>query len=73
VQVHASNDMEWRLADLEPAHARAWQRFSLAWTPRHRGPMLLTSRAETTGGRRQPIAGRRNAIYGVLVNVGAGP
>ena len=36
---------------------------------RHRGPVLLTSRAETERGHRQPIAGRRNAIHGVPVTI----
>lgn len=72
VQLRTSDDMEWRSADLEPAQGREWQRFSSAWTPMHPGPVLLTSCAETTDGRRQPVAGRRNAIYGVPVNV-AGP
>jgi DMSO/TMAO reductase YedYZ molybdopterin-dependent catalytic subunit len=72
VELRISDDMEWRSADLEPSHGHAWQRFSMAWTPMHRGPVLLMSRAETAGGRRQPIAGRRNAIYGVPVSVGAG-
>lgn len=69
VQVRISDETEWRPAELEPVRGREWQRFSFAWTPRHRGPVLLASRAETRSGQRQPMAGRRNAIQGVNVNV----
>ena len=69
VKVMTSDDPRWRAAELEPAHGRQWQRFSLSWTPEHRGPLLLSSRAGTHGGEHQPLAGRRNAIHSVPVMV----
>jgi sulfane dehydrogenase subunit SoxC len=69
VELRISDETTWRTAELEPVRGREWQRFSFSWTPRHRGPLLLTARAQTPGGQRQPMAGRRNAIHGVPVNV----
>ncbi|MCL5999169.1 MAG: hypothetical protein M1546_24365 [Chloroflexi bacterium] len=59
----------WRPAELEPPHGREWQRFSMPWTPRQRGGVVLASLAEAMGGQLQPISGRRNAIHGIAVNV----
>jgi hypothetical protein len=69
VEVRISDSPKWRRAELEPPRGREWQRFSLAWTPEHRGPTLIASRAQAITGERQPIAGRRNAIHGVAVSV----
>jgi DMSO/TMAO reductase YedYZ molybdopterin-dependent catalytic subunit len=48
---------------------REWRRFSMPWTPRQRGAVVLAARAEGMGGLVQPISGRRNAIHEVAVNV----
>jgi Mo-co oxidoreductase dimerisation domain len=69
VQIRTSDETEWQSANVEASRGHAWQRFSCTWIPKHRGPVLLISRAETERGHRQPIAGRRNAIHGVPVNV----
>jgi DMSO/TMAO reductase YedYZ molybdopterin-dependent catalytic subunit len=60
---------EWQRAHLEPLSQRAWQRFTLPWTPFKRGATTLASRAATASGEYQPVAGRRNAIHSVSVNV----
>jgi DMSO/TMAO reductase YedYZ molybdopterin-dependent catalytic subunit len=65
VWVRTSETPSWQSAHVEPARGHEWQRFSFAWTPRHRGPALLASRAATERGERQPLAGRRNSVYGV--------
>jgi DMSO/TMAO reductase YedYZ molybdopterin-dependent catalytic subunit len=69
VDVSADDGATWRAAELEPARGREWQRFSIPWTPTHRGPAVLASRAQANGGPQQPPAGRRNAIHSVAVNV----
>jgi len=65
VSVKAGN---WQVAQLEPATGRAWQRFTVPWTPIERGAALLSSRATAVNGQYQPASGRRNAIYSVRVN-----
>lgn len=60
---------EWQGAQLEPLSERAWQRFTLPWTPIKRGATTLASRAAAARGECQPVSGRRNAIYSVSVNV----
>jgi DMSO/TMAO reductase YedYZ molybdopterin-dependent catalytic subunit len=69
VDVRTGDGAEWLAASLEPARGRAWQRFSIPWTPRQRGTVVLASRAQTKDGLCQPISGRRNAIHGVPLNV----
>jgi DMSO/TMAO reductase YedYZ molybdopterin-dependent catalytic subunit len=64
-----AGDGDWRPASLEPAQGRAWQRFSVRWTPKERGTVVLASRAQTKDGLCQPISDRRNAIHGVPLNV----
>jgi DMSO/TMAO reductase YedYZ molybdopterin-dependent catalytic subunit len=69
-QVEISIDNgDWRPAQLEPVSGRAWQRFTLSWTPVKRGAATLASRAARASGESQPASGRRNAIYRVSVNV----
>jgi len=69
-EVYISDDAgTWRPAELEPPHEREWQRFSMIWTPRQRGPAVLASLAESTGGTLQSISGRRNAIHTVRLEV----
>ena len=60
---------EWQRAQLEPLSGRAWQRFTLPWTPIKSGATTLASRALTASGECQPVCGRRNAIHSVSVNV----
>lgn len=62
-------DEPWGRAQLEPRNGRGWQKFSLRWTPQAKGPMQLRSRAVGFDGQKQPADGRRNAIYGVDVQV----
>jgi DMSO/TMAO reductase YedYZ molybdopterin-dependent catalytic subunit len=69
VQVRTDHAARWRAAELEPPRGREWQRFSMPWKPRQRGVVILTSRAEAVSGLVQPESGRRNATYGVPVNV----
>jgi DMSO/TMAO reductase YedYZ molybdopterin-dependent catalytic subunit len=69
VHVRADDTTIWRPAELEPPRGREWQRFSMPWTPRQRGAVVLASRAEAMSGLLQPISGRRNAIHDVPVNV----
>jgi DMSO/TMAO reductase YedYZ molybdopterin-dependent catalytic subunit len=69
VDVSTDDGASWRPAELEPARGREWQRFSTRWTPMHRGPVVLASRAQVNGGLHQPASGRRNAIHSVPVNV----
>jgi DMSO/TMAO reductase YedYZ molybdopterin-dependent catalytic subunit len=60
---------EWQRAQLEPLSGRAWQRFTLPWTPIKGGATTLASRALTASGECQPACGHRNAIHSVSVNV----
>jgi len=69
VHIRTSDEPGWQLANVEPAQAHEWQRFVFTWMPRHRGPVQLASRATTVDGTHQPMAGRRNAVHGVLVMV----
>lgn len=69
VQVRTDDAATWRAAELEPPRGRAWQRFSLPWTPSQRGVVVLASRADAVSGLVQPRSGRRNATYDVAVNV----
>jgi DMSO/TMAO reductase YedYZ molybdopterin-dependent catalytic subunit len=69
VHIRADDAATWRRAELEPPRGREWQRFSMRWTPRQRGAVVLASLAEAMGGLLQPISGRRNAIPDVPVNV----
>jgi DMSO/TMAO reductase YedYZ molybdopterin-dependent catalytic subunit len=69
VHVRADDTATWRPAELEPPRGREWQRFSMLWTPRQRGAVVLASRAASMGGLLQPISGRRNGIHEVPVNV----
>jgi len=69
VSIRISDAREWRPAELEPPQGREWQRFSLVWSPQHPGPALITARAQALTGKRQPLAGRRNEVHNVAVNV----
>jgi DMSO/TMAO reductase YedYZ molybdopterin-dependent catalytic subunit len=60
----------WLAAALEPPRGWQWQRFSLRWTAPRMGGITLASRAIALGGERQPLAGRRNAVYTVALTAG---
>src|SRR5262245_27066411 len=60
VHVRAGDKATWLPAELEPRRGREWRRFSIPWTPRQRGAVVVASRAEAMGGLLQPISGRRN-------------
>jgi DMSO/TMAO reductase YedYZ molybdopterin-dependent catalytic subunit len=63
------DDGAWQPAELEPPSGRAWQRFTLSWTPNRLGATTLASRATAVSGETQPASGRRNAIYHVPVKI----
>jgi DMSO/TMAO reductase YedYZ molybdopterin-dependent catalytic subunit len=69
VYIRTDDAATWRRAEFEPLRGREWRRFSMTWTPRRRGAVVLASLAEAMGGLLQPISGRRNAIHDVPVNV----
>jgi hypothetical protein len=56
-------------ARLEQRDGRGWQKFILQWTPSGSGSYSLMSRAVASDGQQQPLAGRRNAIFGVTIEV----
>jgi hypothetical protein len=66
VSVNAGN---WQVAQLEPTTGRAWQRFTVSWTPIECGAAMLSSRATGVNGQYQLASGRRNAIYSVPVTI----
>jgi hypothetical protein len=67
--VRAGDGDAWRRAQLEPPHGYEWQRFSIRWTAVRRGATTLASLAEANRGQLQPMAGRRNRIHQVSVDV----
>ena len=69
VDIRADGEMAWCAAEVERPRGREWQRFSMRWSPQRRGTVVLTCRAMTGAGLRQPETGRRNAIQAVPVNV----
>ncbi len=69
VYVRTDDAAAWQPAALEAPHGRAWQRFSISWTPEQRGRVILASLAEGMHGLLQPISGRRNAVHQVEVDV----
>jgi DMSO/TMAO reductase YedYZ molybdopterin-dependent catalytic subunit len=69
VEVSCDGGIAWGKAHLEPRQARAWQAFSLEWTPRSAGSFTLMARAQSRAGEWQPTVGRRNEIHHVAVTV----
>jgi DMSO/TMAO reductase YedYZ molybdopterin-dependent catalytic subunit len=69
VHVRVDDGPTWRAAELERPRGREWQRFSIRWSPKQSGQVVLASRAEGFSGEVQPLLGRRNAIHAVPVNV----
>lgn len=69
VEVTTDEGNTWLPAELEVQRSRQWQRFWLSWEPHQVGAATLASRATSNGGARQPMLGRRNAIYHVPVSV----
>lgn len=56
-------------AALAPRQQRAWQTFSMYWTPDRTGAFTLASIARDGSGRQQPLAGVRNSVHSVAVVV----
>lgn len=73
VDVSFDGGHEWSAARLEPRRERAWQRFSVEWSPQVSGPVEIQCRATDVSGRTQPRTGARNAIHGVTVTVRDAP
>jgi DMSO/TMAO reductase YedYZ molybdopterin-dependent catalytic subunit len=69
VEVSLDGGLTWIEARLEPRNERGWPKFAVDWTPFRIGPYALMSRAVASNGRQQPLAGRRNAIYSISVEV----
>jgi DMSO/TMAO reductase YedYZ molybdopterin-dependent catalytic subunit len=69
VMVSADGGTSFARAALAPRRGWAWQRFSLAWRPGHRGTAELQVLAIEEGGRSQPAADARNAMHTVRVSV----
>jgi DMSO/TMAO reductase YedYZ molybdopterin-dependent catalytic subunit len=69
VEMSLDGGLTWLEARLEPRSERGWQKFVLDWTAFKSGSYNLISRAVAADGRQQPLTGRRNAIYGVPVEV----
>jgi len=69
VEVSVDGGASWVHAELEARSQRAWQRFSVRWTPRVRGRHGLLSRALGNDGQVQPWEGRRNAVFSIDVDV----
>jgi DMSO/TMAO reductase YedYZ molybdopterin-dependent catalytic subunit len=69
VEVSADAGSSWMQTATERPAGRAWQRFATTWLPDRRGMHELQSRALAADGRRQPIAGARNAIHRISVSV----
>jgi DMSO/TMAO reductase YedYZ molybdopterin-dependent catalytic subunit len=69
VKVSVDDGGSWREARLQPQTERAWQRFSLPWTPERPGSVQLCALATDCDGREQPLSGFRNAMHSVAVTV----
>jgi DMSO/TMAO reductase YedYZ molybdopterin-dependent catalytic subunit len=69
VEVSVDGGLNWMDARLEQRDGRGWQKFILQWTPSGSGSYSLMSRAVASDGQQQPLAGRRNAIFGVTIEV----
>lgn len=59
----------WAAAEVEAPRGRVWRRFSLRWIPGPVGRGTVVSHATGRDTTRQPLFGRRNAVYRVLVDV----
>ena len=69
VTVSMDGGASWGEADLSVRTERAWQRFSLDWTPPAPGEYALSSNATDVSGARQPEQGARNALHHLKVTV----
>ena len=63
VEVSFDGGEAWNPARLTPRVGRAWQTFVIEWQPPASGKYRLQCRATDAQGRKQPVAGARNAIY----------
>lgn len=73
IELSFDSGMSWRHAAIVPGASRAWQRYSLAWTPDSAGEHCIMARATGAGGSVQPLDGARNAIHDVRVVAVHGP
>jgi DMSO/TMAO reductase YedYZ molybdopterin-dependent catalytic subunit len=69
VEVSVDGGDNWTEASLEQRRGRAWQHFSLLWSPPQPGIYEVCSRATDTNGHYQPAGGARNAIHAVSISV----
>jgi sulfane dehydrogenase subunit SoxC len=69
VDVSIDGASSWMPAAVEPTACRAWQRFTATGRPVDRRNRQLACRAQSHDGRRQPLAGARNAIHQVPVTI----
>jgi DMSO/TMAO reductase YedYZ molybdopterin-dependent catalytic subunit len=69
IEVRIGDDAPWQPAELETRHGRQWQRFSFLWLPQGPGEVGVSSRAISQAGVSQPLAGHRNAVHRVAVQV----
>ena len=69
VEVRTGDGQPWQPAGLAPRRQRAWQRFSIDWTPEKTGPTQIAVRATSVDGETQPEAEWRNCWHRVGTTV----
>lgn len=69
VEVSTDGGQSWNSAVVDSKTNGSWQRFRHEWTPNKSGRYEVVSRATDSTGRKQPMAGARNAVHRVAVTV----
>lgn len=69
VGITTDGGASWSEADVSVRTERAWQRFSLDWTPPAPGEYVLSSNATDVSSAHQPKQGARNALHRLKVTV----
>ena len=69
MEISTDGGLDWRMAVLESSKNRAWQRYSLSWTPNYTGEHHILARATGYRGSMQPLHGARNAVHCIRVIV----
>ena len=69
VSFSADGGASWSEADVSERAERAWQTFTMDWTPPAPGEYALTSNATDVSGACQPKQGSRNALHHLKVTV----
>ena len=69
VEVRTGDGQPWQPAGLAPRRQRAWQRFSIDWTPEKTGPTQIAVRATSVDSETQPEAEWRNCWHRVGTTV----